>query len=75
MVSGDVVVSVSISGMIVGLVQKPSDAVDAFAFAKPVLITDVWCGSGEHLTIVCIADGAYCVFFFVWRNRNKCGKT
>ncbi len=41
MVSGDVVVSVSISGMIVVLVQKPSDAVDAFAFAKPVLITDV----------------------------------
>lgn len=39
MVSGDVVVSVSISGMIVVLVQKPSDAVDAFA--KPVLITDV----------------------------------
>ena len=50
-----------ISGMIVGLVQKPSDAVGVLT--QPMLITAVWCGSGEHLTIVCIADGAYCVFF------------
>lgn len=62
-----------IYGMVIDLVQKQSDVEGVLV--QPVLITAVWCGSGEHLTIVCIADGAYCVFFFVWRNRNKCGKT
>lgn len=40
-----------ISGMVVVLVQKPSDAVGAFAFAKPILITDVWYGSGGSVTV------------------------
>lgn len=37
--------------MVVVLVQKPSDAVGAFAFAKPILITDVWYGSGGSVTV------------------------
>ena len=52
-----------IYGMVIDLVQKQSDVEGVLV--QPVLITAVWCGSGEHLTIVCIADGAYCVFFFV----------
>lgn len=66
MVSGDVVVSVSISGMIVGLVQKPSDAVGTFAFAKPVLITDVWYGSGGSVTVTgMIRMSFFCVAKYV----------
>lgn len=50
-----------IYGMVIDLVQKQSDVEGVLV--QPVLITAVWCGSGEHLTIVCIADDAYCVFF------------
>ena len=58
--------SVSISGMIVGLVQKPSDAVGAFAFAKPVLITDVWYGSGGSVTVTgMIRMSFFCVAKYV----------
>ena len=38
-----------ISGMIVGLVQKPSDAVGVLP--QPMLITVVWCGSGVSVTM------------------------
>ena len=53
--------------MVVVLVQKPSDAVGAFAFAKPILITDVWYGSGGSVTVT----GMIRMSFFVWRNMCK----
>ena len=65
MISGDIVVL--ISGMVVVLVQKSSDAVGAFAFAKPILITDVWYGSGGSVTVT----GMIRMSFFVWRNMCK----
>lgn len=41
-----------IYGMVIDLVQKQSDVEGVLV--QPVLITAVWCGSGEHLTIVCM---------------------
>ena len=42
-------VMLSVYGMIVELVQKPSD--DAGVLVQPVLITVVWCGSGGSVTV------------------------
>ena len=69
----------SIYGMIVDLVQKPSDAVGVLV--QSVLITTVWCGSGGSeavtgmirvaLTITVNDAYSYCVFFFVMKHVAK----